>query len=118
MNHMGCPKTEFSRRGFMIGIAGLTFAVAAGREKIREAPAATEGADVSGTPFNPWVWRSYRRRRRDIDHGAGDRNGERVADFTSADSGRGTGRRLVQSGRRAVVWSTETSATLLISVSL
>jgi hypothetical protein len=33
MNQMACPKTGLSRRGFMIGIAGLTFAVAAGREK-------------------------------------------------------------------------------------
>src|SRR5580658_10853855 len=53
MNHMGCPKTEFSRRGFMIGIAGLTFAVAVGRERFGRA--ATEAPDVSGTPFNPWV---------------------------------------------------------------
>src|ERR1700734_3799942 len=53
MNHMACPKTEFSRRGFMIGIAGLTFAVAAGRERFGRA--ATEAPDVSGTPFNPWV---------------------------------------------------------------
>ena len=29
MNQMACPKTGFSRRGFMIGIAGLTFPVAA-----------------------------------------------------------------------------------------
>jgi hypothetical protein len=28
MNQMACPKTGFSRRGFMIGIAGLSFAVA------------------------------------------------------------------------------------------
>ena len=53
MNHMGCPKTESSRRGFMIGIAGLTFAVAVGRERFGRA--ATEAPDVSGTPFNPWV---------------------------------------------------------------
>jgi cytochrome c len=37
----------------MIGIAGLTFAVAAGRERF--AHAATEAPDVSGTRFNPWV---------------------------------------------------------------
>src|ERR1700730_14795825 len=53
MNEMTCPKTGFSRRGFMIGIAGLTFAVAGGPE--RSGRAATEAPDVSGTPFNPWV---------------------------------------------------------------
>jgi hypothetical protein len=37
MNQMACPKTGLSRRGFMIGIAGLTFAVAAGREKFGHA---------------------------------------------------------------------------------
>ena len=31
MNQMSFLKTGFSRRGFMIGIAGLTFAVADGR---------------------------------------------------------------------------------------
>src|ERR1700761_1248613 len=53
MNQMACPKTRFSRRGFMIGIAGLTFAITAGRERFGRA--ATEAPDVSGTPFNPWV---------------------------------------------------------------
>src|ERR1700731_3065598 len=53
MNQMACPKTRFSRRGFMIGIAGLTFAVAVGRERF--GLAATEAPAVSGTPFNPWV---------------------------------------------------------------
>jgi isoquinoline 1-oxidoreductase subunit beta len=53
MNQLACPKTGLSRRGFMIGIAGLTFAIAAGRERF--AHAATEAPDVSGTPFNPWV---------------------------------------------------------------
>src|ERR1700728_5016947 len=53
MNQMSCPKTGISRRGFMSGIAGLTFAVAAGRERF--AHAATEAPDVSGTAFNPWV---------------------------------------------------------------
>src|ERR1700733_4341622 len=53
MNQMSCPKTGFSRRGFMIGIAGLTFAVAVGRERF--AQAATEAPAVSGTAFNPWV---------------------------------------------------------------
>ena len=51
---MSCPTlTGFSRRGFMIGIAGLTFAVAVGRERLGHA--ATEAPDVSGTSFNPWV---------------------------------------------------------------
>src|SRR5580693_2815838 len=53
MNQMACPKTGFSRRGFMIGIAGLTFAVAVGRERFGHA--ATEAPDIAGTPFNPWV---------------------------------------------------------------
>src|ERR1700726_257959 len=53
MNQMSCPKTGISRRGFMVGIAGLTFAVAVGREGL--AHAATEAPDVSGTAFNPWV---------------------------------------------------------------
>src|ERR1700729_777168 len=53
MNQMSRPKTGFSRRGFMIGIAGMTFAVAVGRERFGHA--ATEAPDVSGTPFNPWV---------------------------------------------------------------
>jgi isoquinoline 1-oxidoreductase beta subunit len=53
MNQMACPKTGFSRRGFMIGIAGLTFAVAVGHERF--AHAATEAPDIAGTPFNQWV---------------------------------------------------------------
>src|SRR5271167_2459276 len=53
MNQLACPKTGLSRRGFMIGIAGLTFAVAVGGERFGHA--ATEAPDVSGTPFNPWV---------------------------------------------------------------
>jgi isoquinoline 1-oxidoreductase subunit beta len=53
MNQMARTKTGFSRRGFMIGIAGLTFAVAAGRERFGHA--ATEAPDASGTAFNPWV---------------------------------------------------------------
>src|ERR1700726_261747 len=53
MNQISCPKTGFSRRGFMIGIAGLTFAVAVGHE--RSGHAAAEASDVSGTAFNPWV---------------------------------------------------------------
>jgi isoquinoline 1-oxidoreductase beta subunit len=53
MNHMSFPKTGFSRRGFMIGIAGMTFAVAAGEEWF--ANAATEASDAAGTSFNPWV---------------------------------------------------------------
>jgi isoquinoline 1-oxidoreductase beta subunit len=53
MNQMSCPKTGFSRRGFMIGVAGLTFDVAVGHE--RSGHAATEAPEVSGTAFNPWV---------------------------------------------------------------
>jgi isoquinoline 1-oxidoreductase beta subunit len=53
MNQMAYPKTGFSRRGFMIGVAGLTFAVAVGRE--RYGHAATDAPDAAGTPFNPWV---------------------------------------------------------------
>src|ERR1700731_3975229 len=52
-SQMSCPKTGISRRGFMIGIAGLTFAVAVGPE--RSGRAAPEAPDVAGTPFNPWV---------------------------------------------------------------
>src|SRR3984957_16647860 len=53
MNQMSCPKTGLSRRGFMIGVAGLTFSIAVGRESFGHA--ATEAPDVSGTPFNAWV---------------------------------------------------------------
>src|SRR6201993_1511799 len=53
MNQMSGPKTGLSRRDFMVGIAGLTFAVAVGHE--RSGYAATEASDVSGTAFNPWV---------------------------------------------------------------
>src|ERR1700732_1765750 len=53
MNQIPCPNTGFPRRGFMIGIAGLTFAVAVGHERFGHA--ATEAPDVSGTAFNPWV---------------------------------------------------------------
>src|ERR1700728_2577872 len=53
MSQMAYPKTAISRRGFMIGIAGLTFAVAVGREGFGYA--ATEAPDITGTPFNPWV---------------------------------------------------------------
>src|ERR1700726_4541281 len=53
MNPMSGPKNGFSRRGFMIGIAGLTFAIAVGPERLGRA--ATEAPDVAGTPFNPWV---------------------------------------------------------------
>jgi isoquinoline 1-oxidoreductase subunit beta len=52
-NQRARPKTGFSRRGFMIGIAGLTFAAAVGPET--SGSAATQAPDVSGTPFNPWV---------------------------------------------------------------
>src|SRR3984957_4549317 len=53
MSQIAYSKTGVSRRGFMIGIAGLTFAVAAGPERF--AHAATEAPDIAGTPFNPWV---------------------------------------------------------------
>ena len=53
MNQMPYQETALSRRGFMIGIAGLTFAVAIGPGRF--AHAATEAAAVSGKPFNPWV---------------------------------------------------------------
>jgi isoquinoline 1-oxidoreductase subunit beta len=53
MSQMSYPKTGFSRRGFMIGIGGLTFAVTVGRE--RYGHAATDAPDIAGTPFNPWV---------------------------------------------------------------
>src|ERR1700738_1952756 len=53
MSQMAYPKTGFSRRGFMIGIAGLTFAVAVGRERFGRA--ATVAPDIAGKPFNPWV---------------------------------------------------------------
>src|SRR3984957_9189358 len=53
MSQISYQKTGISRRGFMVGIAGLTFAVAVGREKF--AHAATEAPDVSGALFNPWV---------------------------------------------------------------
>src|ERR1700756_5545388 len=53
MSQMAYPKTGFSRRGFMIGVAGLTFAVAGGRERFGHA--ATEAPDIAGTPFNPWL---------------------------------------------------------------
>src|ERR1700733_13678488 len=53
MTQMASQKTVFSRRDFMIGIAGLTFAVAVGPERV--AHAAIEAPDIAGTPFNPWV---------------------------------------------------------------
>jgi isoquinoline 1-oxidoreductase subunit beta len=53
MHQMVSPKTGFSRRGFMTGIAGLTFAIAVGRERLGHA--ATEAPDIAGAPFNPWV---------------------------------------------------------------
>src|SRR5580693_474871 len=53
MSQMSFGQIEFSRRGFMIGIAGMTFAVAAGEERF--ANAATEASEAAGTAFNPWV---------------------------------------------------------------
>src|ERR1700759_4352559 len=55
MNQMACPKPGFSRRGFMIGIAGLTFAVTVGSEKSGSAATEAPESEVVGTPFNPWV---------------------------------------------------------------
>src|SRR3984957_13964663 len=53
MSQISYQKTGISRRGFMVGIAGLTFAVAVGREGV--GLAATQAPDIAGTPFNPWV---------------------------------------------------------------
>ena len=53
MNKISRPNAGFSRRGFMIGIAGLTFAIATGESRL--ASAATEALARTGTPFNPWV---------------------------------------------------------------
>ena len=69
MNQMAAPKTGFSRRGFMIGIAGLTFAVAVGRRKIwrsaaTEAPdSAPERRSIHGSASPPTArYRSWHRR--------------------------------------------------------
>jgi len=48
-----CPKTGISRRRFMIGAAGMTFAITAATE--RPASAATEASAISGSAFDPWV---------------------------------------------------------------
>jgi len=53
MNKISRPNAGFSRRGFMIGIAGITFAIATGESRL--ASAATEALARTGTPFNPWV---------------------------------------------------------------
>src|SRR3984893_3595904 len=53
MNPTPHQETVLSRRGFMTGIAGMTFAIAAG--EARFVSAATQTPDVSGTPFDPWV---------------------------------------------------------------
>jgi isoquinoline 1-oxidoreductase beta subunit len=50
---MSFRQIGFSRRGFMIGIAGMTFGVAAGEERF--ANAATQASEAAGTAFNPWV---------------------------------------------------------------
>jgi isoquinoline 1-oxidoreductase beta subunit len=61
MNQIAHRQTGFSRRGFMVGIGGLSFAVALGGERsAHEAAAsdlagATEAAENAETPFNPWV---------------------------------------------------------------
>jgi isoquinoline 1-oxidoreductase subunit beta len=44
---------SLSRRGFMVGAAGLTFAIAVGGK--RPAYAATEAPAVAGKTFSPWV---------------------------------------------------------------
>jgi isoquinoline 1-oxidoreductase beta subunit len=54
VHHMASDRKPWlSRRRFMIGVAGLTFAVAAGSERV--ARAATEAPGVAGTAFSPWV---------------------------------------------------------------
>ncbi|HTW71759.1 MAG TPA: molybdopterin cofactor-binding domain-containing protein [Acetobacteraceae bacterium] len=53
MNKISRPGVGVSRRGFMIGIAGMTFAIAAGEPRVGSA--AIEAPDRAGTPFNPWV---------------------------------------------------------------
>jgi isoquinoline 1-oxidoreductase subunit beta len=50
---MSRPNAGLSRRGFMIGIAGMTFAIAAGEARFIRA--ATEAPERAGTAFNPWV---------------------------------------------------------------
>jgi isoquinoline 1-oxidoreductase subunit beta len=45
--------TTLSRRRFMVGAAGMTFAFVIGGE--RPASAATQAASMTGTNFNPWV---------------------------------------------------------------
>jgi isoquinoline 1-oxidoreductase subunit beta len=57
MNQTACQKTEFSRRGFMIGAAGMTFAVAA--EGGGFGDAATEAPDAAGTLFNPTLFNPW-----------------------------------------------------------
>src|ERR1700722_5427348 len=96
-SQLACPKTGFSRRGFMIGIAGLTFAVATGPESFGQP--ATEAPDVSGTAFNPWV--SIGSNGELSIMGTAPEKGERIAASPPADSGRGTGPRLAQGGPRA-----------------
>jgi hypothetical protein len=67
MSQMSWPNTGVSRRGFMIGIAGLTFAMAAGEERFGNA--ATEAPEAAGTAFNPWVCPG-RRAHRAFPHGS------------------------------------------------
>src|SRR6202040_2622392 len=55
MNQEAYPKTGFSRRGFMVGIGGLTFAVAVGPEKPGRAATEAPEGEVVGKPFSPWV---------------------------------------------------------------
>src|SRR5262245_1577120 len=51
MTHIRTSRPKISRRGFMVGAAGLTFAVAAGRA----GKAATLAAERSGKALSPWV---------------------------------------------------------------
>src|ERR1700730_14924159 len=64
MNQIASSKAGLSRRGFMVGIGGLSFAFAldAGRSAHAATAAPDAGAatfapegDAVGTPFNPWV---------------------------------------------------------------
>src|SRR5262245_5187358 len=51
MTHIRTSRPKISRRGFMVGAAGLTFAVAAGRA----GKAATVAAERAGKALSPWV---------------------------------------------------------------
>jgi isoquinoline 1-oxidoreductase subunit beta len=53
MNEAPCSEIAFSRRHFMIGIAGMTFAIVAPKGVM--ADPAIEASAVKGTAFNAWV---------------------------------------------------------------